>query len=91
MKLRLTFTEPFKWSVEAFILKEELMKFRSLDELSRYIVETYIYEKWEKYFDKVAEKAEMPLEKREKAKEKYKSKMTEYVKKWIVEGVLVRR
>jgi hypothetical protein len=91
MRLRLTFVEPFEWTVNVFIPKEEVMRFKTLDDLATYIVDEYIYSKWEPIFDKMAEATKMPIEKRQDAKLRYRYKMAEYVKKWLIEAVMARR
>jgi hypothetical protein len=91
MRLRMTFVEPFEWSVNVFIPKEEVIKFKTLDDLAIYIVDEYLYYKWVPIFDKIAEATKMPIEKREDAKIRYRLKMAEYVKKWLIEATLAKR
>jgi hypothetical protein len=91
LRLKLTFVEPFEWTVNVFIPKEEVMRFKTLDDLATHIVDEYIYSKWEPIFYKVAEATKMPIEKRQDAKLRYRYKMAEYVKKWIIEATLARR
>jgi hypothetical protein len=91
MRLTLWFTEPFKWSVNVVILKEDLMKYKSLDELADYIVSEYLYNKWVKKYEEYAQRIKMPPEKIMGAKERYRLKMTEYVKKWLIEAIMQRR
>jgi hypothetical protein len=91
MRLRLTFVEPFEWKVNVYVDEEDLLRFKTLDDLATHIVDEYLYSKWEPIFDKVAEATKMPIEKRQDAKLRYRYKMAEYVKKWIIEATLARR
>jgi hypothetical protein len=91
MRLTLWFVEPRKFPVNVIILKEDLMKFKSLDELATHIVDTEIYSKWLKVYEGYAKTIKMPPEKLEAIKERYRLKMVEYVKKWLIEAVMQRR